>query len=86
LLISKRLRVSPPPTPNPTPTRESQEPREAAKEAAAPEVGGFALRDRLKMGSRSIANVVFIVLLAAALLFGVTATFEMIQAAGGGPG
>jgi hypothetical protein len=38
------------------------------------------------MGSRSIANMVFIVLLAIALAGGVTATFEMIQAAGGGPG
>ena len=38
------------------------------------------------MGSRSIANMVFIVLLAAALVFGVTATVEMVQAASGGPG
>ena len=38
------------------------------------------------MGPRSIANMVFIVLLAAALLFGVVASVDMIQAAMSGPG
>ena len=38
------------------------------------------------MGPRSIANMVFIVLLAAALLFGVIASADMIQAAMSGPG
>jgi Flp pilus assembly pilin Flp len=33
------------------------------------------------MGSRSIANMVFVVLLAGALALGLVATFEMLQAA-----
>ncbi len=37
-----------------------------------------------EMGPRSIANIVFIILLAAALAFGVLATIRMIGAAGGG--
>jgi len=38
------------------------------------------------MGPRSIANMVFIVLLAGALIFGVVATIDMLQAAASGPG
>jgi len=38
------------------------------------------------MGSRSIANMVFVVLLALALAGGVIATVDMVQAAMSGPG
>jgi hypothetical protein len=38
------------------------------------------------MGPRSIVNMVFIVLLAGALVFGLVATADMFQAAMSGPG
>jgi hypothetical protein len=38
------------------------------------------------MGPRSIVNMVFVVLLAAALVFGLVATADMLQAAMSGPG
>jgi hypothetical protein len=38
------------------------------------------------MGPRSIANMVFIVLLAAALVFGLVASAEFVQGAMAGPG
>lgn len=38
------------------------------------------------MGPRSVSNMVFIVLLAAALIFGLWMTSDMVSAAMGGPG
>ena len=37
------------------------------------------------MGPRSIVNMVFVVLLAGALVFGLVSTFEFVQAAMAGP-
>jgi len=68
------------------PRGESQDPRGAAREILAAESGRAASEETrmAEMGPRSIANIVFIVLLAAALGFGVLATVRMIGAAFGG--
>jgi hypothetical protein len=65
----------------PPATRESQEARDAAREAADARLAGKAVRGKTAMGPRSIANMVFIVLLAAAFLGAVLSTVDMIGVA-----
>ena len=65
----------------PAPTPESQEGRDAARQTADARLAGKLSEGRPHMGPRSIANMVFIVLLAAALAGGVLSTIDMLGVA-----